>query len=117
MGIKTVGSRQYGYRNIGPVPGYIFRKNVWLTSFLTSWMLKRIFKKSYFAIPTLPDCGLESAYLSYLRNGYGHSYIFKPLSLTRGGGNAAQFLPSTTLALGGIFVFLAPAADSHTFGF
>ena len=35
----------------------------------------------------------------------------------RGGGNAAQFLPSTTLALGVIFVYLAPAADSHSFGF
>ena len=34
-----------------------------------------------------------------------------------GGGNAAQFLPSTTLALGVIFVYLAPAADSHSFGF
>ena len=56
--------------------------------------------------------------LSYLRIGYGHSYIFKPLSLTQGGGgNAAQFLPSTTLALGVIFVYLAPAADSHSFGF
>ena len=32
------------------------------------------------------------------------------------GGNAAQFLPSTTLALGVIFVYLAPATDSHSFG-
>ena len=32
-------------------------------------------------------------------------------------GKAAQFLPSTTLALGVISVYLAPAADSHSFGF
>ena len=57
--------------------------------------------------------------MSYMRSGYGHSYIFKPLSLTQGRGrsNAALFLPSTTLALGVIFVYLAPAADSHSFGF
>ena len=34
-----------------------------------------------------------------------------------GGDNAALFLSSTTFALGVIFVYLAPAADSHNFGF
>ena len=44
---------------------------------------------------------------------------FKPLSLTKGreGGNAAQFLLSTTLTLGVFFVYLVPAADSHSFVF
>ena len=62
---------------------------------------------------------LEEQYLSYLRYGYGHSYIFKPLSLTRDGeGETTQLsFCQVPLVLEVIFVYLTPAADSHSFGF
>ena len=34
-----------------------------------------------------------------------------------GGGNTAHLLLHTTLALGVFFVYVAPVADSHSFGF
>ena len=34
-----------------------------------------------------------------------------------GGGNTAHLLLRTTLALGVFFVYVAPVADSHSFGF
>ena len=46
------------------------------------------------------------------------TYIKASVATPRvGGGNTAQFLQSTSLALGVIFVYLAPTIDSHSFGF